>query len=211
MNKIITISREFGSGGRELGRRIAEILGFAYYDQEIITQIAQKSGLAEEYVNSIVEKRPVTYFPITSAQTLATPLTPAFDFSMKVYTEQINIIEDLATKSDCVIIGRAADYILRDYNPVNLFIHANMDSRMERCRQRATDAEELSDSKLKSHIHTVDKSRAKYYRFFTGLKWGEKENYTLCVNTSGTIIKDIALPLSELLTSILSCRRGGAR
>lgn len=208
MNKIITISREFGSGGRELGRRVAEALGFAYYDQEIITQIAKKSGLAVEYVNSIIEKKPLNYYPITSAQTLASPLMPPFDFSMKVYTEQINIIEDLATKSDCVIIGRAANYILRDYNPINMFIHADMESRMERCRQRATEKEELSDSKLKSHIQAVDRSRAKYYKFFTGLKWGEKENYTLCINTSGTIIKDISLPLSELLKSILTCREG---
>lgn len=207
MNKIITISREFGSGGRELGRLIAETLGFAYYDQEIITRIAQKSGLAEEYVNSIVEKRPHTYIPITSAQTLATPITPAFDFSMKVYTEQINIIEKLATRSNCVIIGRAADYILRDYDPLNMFIHADMESRMERCRQRAPEGEDLSDTKLKSHIQAVDKNRAKYYKFFTGKKWGDKENYTLCINTSSTIIKDIASPLSRLLDSMLTCQK----
>src|SRR5690554_6980019 len=154
MNKIITISREFGSGGRELGRYLAETLGIAYYDQEIITQIAQKSGLAEEYVNSIVENRPLTYYPITSAQTLAPPLTPPFDFSMKVYTEQINIIEDLALKSDCVIIGRAADYILRDYRPINMFIHADMESRMKRCRERATRSEEHT-SELQSRPHLV--------------------------------------------------------
>ena len=206
MNKIITISREFSSGGRDLGRYLAETLGIAYYDQEIITQIAQKSGLAEEYVNSIVENRPLTYYPITSAQTLTAPITPPFDFSMKVYTEQINIIEDLALKSDCVIIGRAADYILRDYRPINMFIHADMESRMKRCRERATEDEQLSDTKLKSRVQEVDKNRAKYYRFFTGRKWGEKENYTLCINTSNTVIKDIATPLAQLLKSMIECR-----
>ena len=206
MNKIITISREFGSGGRELGRRLAEILGIAYYDQAIITEIAQRSGLAEEYVNSVVEKRPFPYFPITSAQTLTTPITPPFDFSMKVYSEQINIIKDLASKSDCVIIGRAANYILEDYKPINMFIHADMESRMRRCRERATEDEQLSDAKLKSRIQEVDKNRAKYYRFFTGRKWGEKENYTLCINTSNTVIKDISIPLSQLLKSMIECR-----
>lgn len=207
MNKIITISREFGSGGRELGRRLAEILGIAYYDQAIITEIAQRSGLAEEYVNSVVEKRPFPYFPITSAQTLTTPITPPFDFSMKVYSEQINIIKDLASKSDCVIIGRAADYILEEYKPINMFIHADMESRVQRCRERATEEEEqLTDVKLKSRIQEIDKSRAKYYRFFTGRKWGEKENYTLCINTSNTVIKDIAPSLAQLLKSMIECR-----
>ena len=206
MNKIITISREFGSGGRELGRCLAEALGFAYYDQEIITGIAEKSGLAEEYVNSIVEKRPFTYYPITINQTLTSAYTPQFDFSLKVYTEQINIIEDLASKSDCVIIGRAADYILREYKPVNMFIHADMESRLQRCRHRAPEDEQLSDSQLKARIKAVDKNRARYYKFFTNRKWGEKENYTLCINTSGTVIEDIALPLSVLSKSILTCR-----
>ncbi|SRR5690554_1057216 len=206
MNKIITISREFGSGGRELGRCLAEALGFAYYDQEIIIEIARRSGLAEEYVNSIVEKRPFTYYPITNAQTLTAAYTPQFDFNVKVYTEQINIIEDLASKSDCVIIGRAADYILREYKPVNMFIHADMESRLRRCRRRAPEDERLSDSQLKAQIKAVDKNRARYYKFFTNRKWGEKENYTLCINTTNTVIKDIALPLSELLKSILACR-----
>lgn len=206
MNKIITISREFGSGGRELGRCLAEALGFAYYDQEIIIEIARRSGLAEEYVNSIVEKRPFTYYPITNAQTLTAAYTPQFDFNVKVYTEQINIIEDLASKSDCIIIGRAADYILREYKPVNMFIHADMESRLRRCRRRAPEDERLSDSQLKAQIKAVDKNRARYYKFFTNRKWGEKENYTLCINTTNTVIKDIALPLSELLKSILACR-----
>ena len=210
MNKIITISREFGSGGRELGRCLAEALGFAYYDQEIITGIAEKSGLAEEYVNSIVEKRPFTYYPITNAQTLTAAYTPQFDFNVKVYTEQINIIEDLASKSDCVIIGRAADYILREYKPVNMFIHADMESRLQRCRRRAPEDEQLSDSQLKAQIKAVDKNRARYYKFFTNRKWGEKENYTLCINTSTLVIKDLALPLSDLLKTILDCNNDQA-
>ena len=203
MNKIITISREFGSGGRELGRCLAEALGFAYYDQEIIIEIARRSGLAEEYVNSIVEKRPFTYYPITNAQTLTAAYTPQFDFNLKVYTEQINIIKDLATKSDCVIIGRAADYILRDYTPINMFIYADMESRIHRCRQRATEDEQLSDSKLKARILEVDKNRAKYYKFFTGRKWGEKENYDLCINTTQRKIKDLSNPISELVKTML--------
>lgn len=203
MNKIITISREFGSGGRELGRHLSEILGFAYYDQEIITAIAEKSGLAVEYVNSIVENRPFNYYPITSSQTLASSYAPQFDFSLKVYTEQINIIQDLASKSNCIIIGRAADYILRDYKPVNMFIYADIESRIQRCRQRASKNEEMSDAKMTARIKMVDKNRARYYKFFTDRKWGERENYSLCINTTNMPIKELAIPLSEMLNTII--------
>ncbi len=199
---IITISREFGSGGRELGKRLAEILGIAYYDQEIIAGIAQRSGLAEEYVNSIIEKRPVTYYPITIGQTLTAAFTPQLDFSLKAYIEQSNIIKELASKSDCVIIGRGADYILRKYNSFNIFVYADMDSRLQRCRQRASENEQLSDARMKARIKAIDNDRGRYYQFFTNRKWGEKENYTLCINTSKTVIKDIAIPVSGLLKSM---------
>lgn len=199
MNKIITISREFGSGGRELGKRLAETLGIAYYDNEIITGIANRSGLAEEYVSSILEKKTITYYPITIGRSFSASINPQLDLSMKVYVEQSNIIEELAAKSDCVMIGRCSDYILQEYNPFKIFVYADMDSRLSRCRQRAPEDEHLSDEEMKKKILRIDKDRAKYYKFFTDQKWGAKENYTLCINTSNTVIKDISLSVAELL------------
>lgn len=203
MNKIITISREFGSGGRELGKRLAEILGIAYYDNEIITGIAKRSGLAEEYVSSIVEKKIITYYPITIGRTFRASINPQLDLNMKVYSEQSHIIKELASKSDCVMIGRCSEYILREYNPLKIFVYADMDSRLERCRQRATEDEHFTDVEMKRRILSIDKDRAKYYKFFTHKKWGTKENYTLCINTSNTVIKDIASPIAELLKEML--------
>lgn len=203
MNKVITISREFGSGGRELGKRLAEILGIAYYDQEIITGIAQKSGLAEGYVNSIVDKRTIAYYPITIGRRLSAGFPIRHDPSMKIYIEQHNIIEELASKSDCVMIGRCSDYILREYNPFKIFVYADMESRLRRCRERASENECFSDSQMKARILAVDKDRARYHKFFTQQKWGMKENYTLCINTSNTVIKNIVLPVSELCKVML--------
>ncbi|MFV0414424.1 MAG: AAA family ATPase [Oscillospiraceae bacterium] len=207
MNKVITISREFGSGGRELGKRLAEILEIAYYDHEIIAAISERSGLAEEYVSGMAERRPVAY-PITIGQTLTSAFTLQFEHGVKIYAEQSNIIKELALKSDCVIIGRCSDYILRNYSPLKIFVYADTNSRLRRCRERAPKSERLSDSQIKAQLLEVDKQRAKYHNFFTGEKWGQKENYTLCINTSNTTIKNIATPMAQLLKAMLPLAGG---
>ncbi len=203
MNRIITISREFGSGGRELGKRIAESLGIAYYDNEIITAIAQKSGIAEEYVESITEKVPINYFPNTIGRSFHSPINPQLTLNAKIYGEQQTIIKELAKESDCIIIGRCSDYILRDYHPLRIFIYADKDARLKRCRQKSLENEHLSDAQMEGKIKEIDKNRAKYYKFFTGHKWGAKENYDLCINTSQIEIKAISLTIAELLKIML--------
>ena len=135
MNRIITIGREFGSGGRELGRRISEKLGFAYYDQEIVSEIAQRTSMSEQYVQSIVEHKPSFSFPIHIGRSFYPAPTPVFDQSMTVYQEQARIITEMAQKSDCVIVGRCGDYILKEYEPFRMFVYADMESKMKRCRE----------------------------------------------------------------------------
>ena len=162
MNKIITIGREFGSGGRELGRRLAEELGIAYYDREIIAEIAKRTELSEQYVQQIVEHRP------------------------------------LSQKSDCVLVGRCADYILKDKNPLKIFVYADMASKIARCRLKAPENEHLSDHEMRKQIKRIDRNRAKYYEFYTGRKWGDKLNYDLCINTTNTEIKKIVPRIAKL-------------
>ena len=130
MNKIITIGREFGSGGRELGKRIAEALGIAYYDKEIINEIAKKTDLAYEYVHQIIEKKPIIYYPITIGNTLNTYSHTVNTISAQVYAEQKNVIKELASKSSCVIVGRCADYILKDMNPYRIFVSQGFQSQV---------------------------------------------------------------------------------
>ena len=106
MRKIITIGREFGSGGRELGRRLSEDLGFAYYDQEIISEIAKRTSMSEQYVQSIVESKPSFSFPIHVSSSFYQMSDPMYDHAMAVYQKQTLIIEEMAARSNCIIVGR---------------------------------------------------------------------------------------------------------
>ena len=199
MARIITIGREFGSGGREVGKRLSDKLGIAYYDNEIITEIAKRTKLAEGYVQHVMENSPSTLIPITIGRTFYMGVDPVMEQNNAIYREQSRLIQELAEKSDCVIVGRSADYIPRDKNPLRLFIYARMEARMERCRKRAPEQEHFTDKELKRHIQDVDRRRAKYYQFFTGQTWGDKLNYDLCVNTSGADIPEVVEAIAKLV------------
>ncbi len=204
MNKIITISREFGSGGRELGKRLAEELHVAYYDREIVTAIAHRSDLAEDYVGQILENRIMTYYPITVASSFAAmPPTDTLQYvNHSIYSAQNDIILELGQKSDCVIVGRCADYILEDHRPFNIFVYADMASRIARCRAKGGKDAELSERELQKKIQSIDKSRAQYYRFYTGRTWGDRYNYDLCINTSGRDIGELAKAIAHTIDRV---------
>ena len=195
---VITLGREFGSGGRELGRRLADHLQIAYYDKEILTEIAKRTQLTEEYVHNVVEHHPYPLLPITIGHSLYPDMT--FQIQQSVYVEQSNIIKEMAAASDCIIVGRCADYILRDIKPFRIFVYADMESRISRCHQRAPEGEHLSDKEMKQMIQKVDKGRAKYYEFYTGEKWGDKSSYDLCINTSNVVIKELVPHLAAFLS-----------
>lgn len=122
MNKIITISREFGSGGREIGRRLAEAMKIAYYDQEIVAALIKRTKKAEEYVHYMEKERPLPLLPITTARTFGLPTNYAVTENLNFYMQESKIIQEVAEKSDCVIVGRCADYVLRDMKPIRLFM-----------------------------------------------------------------------------------------
>ncbi len=193
MNNIITIGREFGSGGRELGRLLSEILGVAYYDREIISEIAKRTSLSEKYIQHITERKPIIPFPIHTGRTFWAVIP---DYNQSVQQEQHAIIQEMAAKSPCVIVGRCADYILRDSSPFRLFVYSDMASKIARCRknERLTyretrpevdeSGQALTDKELSRRIEQINKGRADYYEFYTGQTWGDKSNYDLCINTA---------------------------
>ena len=190
MNQVITIGREFGSGGREFGKRLAEELGIAYYDGEIVSAIAKRSALAEDYVNQVLEQRIQAYYPITVANTLSVHHGDAvYKVTQSIYAAQTSIIQEMARKSDCVIVGRCADHILKDLQPgiklLRIFLYADIAARLARCRANGEDLEKESDKRLERRIRAVDRARAQYYRFYTGQTWGDRLNYDLCVNATG--------------------------
>lgn len=189
MNKIITIGREFGSGGREFGRRLAEELGFDYYDKEIISEIAKHTALSENYVQQVIEKNPHDLFPITVGHSFSYVDAYTLEKKQKVFRAQEKVIKEMAEKSNCVIVGRCGDYILRDYKPTKIFLYADIEAKVARCKARNEATEALSDKKLKKQIKNIDKNRARYYEFFTGETWGNKLNYDLCINTTDSDIR----------------------
>lgn len=199
MGRIITIGREFGSGGRELGRRLAEELHIDYYDRELLTEIAKHTSLAEEYIQNVVERQPHSLMPITIGRSFACGEDYVLKQVQAIYQAQSKIIRDLADKSDCVIIGRCADYILREQNPFRIFVYADMQSRVRRCMERRTDGETQTEKQMIKQIRAMDKNRARYYEFYTGLKWGDKFNYDLCINTSDAVIKEIVPAIAKML------------
>ena len=201
MNKIITIGRQFGSGGREFGKRLSEELGYAYYDKEIVVEIAKRTQLAEEYVRDIMEKKPGTFYPITTARTLhmsMTSMNHLLNHQTAVYAEQATLLRELAEKSNCVIVGCSADHLLKDLDPMRIFVYADLDARIARCRAKGEEPE-LTDKQLQKKILLVDKNRAKHYQYYTGHTWGARENYDLCINTTIAPIKQLAHSVARLI------------
>lgn len=194
MNKIITISREFGSGGREIGKRLADELKLSYYDKEIITKIAKETGMSEEYIKNISE-RGVYPYAFQFAKTFA-----SYSGIQKEQTDlliaQNKILKEIAEIGNCVIVGRGANIILEDYEPMNIFVYSDMESKMKRCRLKRKD-EELTDKELENKINQIDKNRREYHKIISDLTWGDKRNYHLCINTSGLETKKVIPSLSS--------------
>lgn len=190
--KIVTISREFGSGGRELGKRLAQELGWAYYDREIVSAISENSQLSREYVEQVMEQGVGFAYPITVRCTFSR-IPSLQQNNLRVLVEQQKVLKQLAQRGEnCVIVGRGADVLLREYGPLNLFVYADQQSKLARCRARAREGEDLSLWVLERKIRQVDNGRVKYRQLLTGTPWGRKESYHLCVNTSGRDIKGLA-------------------
>lgn len=194
MNTVITIGREFGSGGRELGRRIAEILGYEYYDNEILTEIVKHTELSENYIKEIVEGKSHRLFPITVEHTFVAGCDYTIQQVQNIYRAQTEVIKDMATKSNCVIVGRCADFILResDVKLFRIFVYADMESRIRRCFERAPEGEDMDEKQMRKYIQKIDKGRSSYYEDYTLQKWGDKSNYDMCFNTTNVRIEEIA-------------------
>lgn len=188
--KIITISREFGSGGRELGKRLADALGIPCYDKQILDMVAERKQLDPQYVESQSEKDLRTFYPTTIARGFAMPNHAILQTAQIMASEQ-EIIRKLSEKEDCIIVGRAADILLANKNPFRIFVCANEASKITRCRARAEGNEPLSDKEILRKCREIDKRRASYRKFFTDQKWGNASEYELCINTSGKEIKTL--------------------
>ena len=176
---VITIGREFGSGGRETGEKLAEKLGIRCYGKELLKEISEASGLQEKYIESMDERSPGV-FPMSSIVTASTAQVDFNSPSMKAYIAQFSTIQNIAERESCIIIGRCADYILSEReNVLNIFIYADMDKRIERVMR----VYGLNEKEAKKRIAKEDKQRAQYYEYYNDKKWGARNSYDICINT----------------------------
>lgn len=177
MKKIITISREFGSGGRCIGASLAKELGYTFYDKDIILQVAEKTGLSAKYIEERGEYAPKkNIFSYAFGRDAAGASVNDY-----IYQMQRTIIQEIAEKGKCVIVGRCADYILRDRDDVlNVFIHGN---EPEKCK-RIMELYNKSETDALAFMKDIDKKRGINYSYYTDQKWGATKNYALCLNSS---------------------------
>ena len=203
-NKIYTIGREFGSGGREIGEKLAERLGIKLYDKELLQQAAKESGFCEEIFENHDEKPTSSFLYSLVMDTYSLNgyhSAPFLDMPLnhKVFLAQFDTIKKIAERESCVIVGRCADYALSD-NPdcINIFIHADMDKRVKIISQRAN----ITESKARDLIQKQDKQRASYYNYYTSKKWGDSQSYHLTLDSGKLGIDgciDMILKFREIL------------
>ena len=184
-NTIITIGREFGSYGLDIGKRVAEELGLKLYDKDMLKRAAKESGLCEELFETHDEKptNSFLYSLVMDTYSLGYASSGYADMPLnhKVFLAQFDTIKKIASEGPCVIVGRCADYALEDFdNVVSIFIHADLDKRINRVSRM----QNITPAKAKDMILKNDKKRASYYNYYTNKEWGEAKSYDLCLNSS---------------------------
>ena len=199
-NTIITIGRQYGSGGKEIGHFVAEAFGIKLYDREMLARAAKESGICEELFETHDEK-PTNSFLYslvmdTYSMGYAGNTYTEMPINHKVFLAQFDAIKKIADEGPCVLVGRCADYALESYpNVVSIFIRADMEDRIRRVATRL----DLTDAKAKDLINKTDKKRASYYNYYTNKKWGEAASYELCLNSSELGVQGTAKAIEQYI------------
>lgn len=203
---IITVSRQFGSGGREIGKRLADALQLEYYDRELVSEIAAKTALDEGYVSKILENGGYKNYAFSFGRSLpvvaGTPSPVA-----EVLIAQQNVIKAIGNKGNCVIVGRSADAVLKSLKPFRIFVYADNESKLARCRKRAPENEHLTDKQMLKRFKEIDKGRKNLHDLVASKAWGDKDGYDLLINTSNIEIKEIVPALVDYITSYYKIKK----
>ena len=191
MSKIITISREFGSGGKYIGILVAKKLGIPCYDRDIIEKIAEESGFVDDFIKRVTE-----YAPSKSifAYSFVGRSISGESIEDKIFAIQEKVIKELADKGPCVIVGRSADYILRNYDTLDVFIYASNAEKVKRTMR----FKGVSEREARKLVKDTDKKRSINYKYYTGKTWGERENYTVMLNSTDLGIEKTADFIAEI-------------
>lgn len=196
---LITISRQFGSGGREIGQKLAKELNIPFYDKELLELAAKESGIDKELFETEGESTSRGFHLLAAmGYTLGSPITSINEMSLndRMFLVQSEVIESIAMQGSAVIVGRCADYVLKDHPEcINVFIHANMRSRIERART----SYEVDGDNLEKEIEKIDKRRVNYYNYYTDKKWGKVENYHVSLDSSRFGVDECVTVIKQLV------------
>ena len=200
---VITFARQFGSGGHEVAKTTAKMLGIPFYDKELIAIAAKESGLSEHLFDGLDEKptNSFLYSLVMGVQSGASTYCRYGDVtgSDNIFRIQAQVIRQIADKEPCVIVGRCADYILQEYeNLVSVFVHANIEQRIERIMKRY----DLKEKNAEDYINKTDKRRNSFYNFYTNRVWGSVDNYNLAIDTAQIGIKNAAEIIAEYVKKL---------
>ena len=190
--RIITISREFASGGRELGKRLADALGFQYYDSEIIDEIVRHTDFDAGFIDKVSDGEVSFNFHFGRSFGFSVN-QPAID----VLAAQHKVITELAQRRDCVIVGRLADIILAKEHPLKIFVYSDREHKIARCKERGELHPEATDRQIIRKCRQIDLNRRRTHDTFAPEKWGDRRGYNLCINTAGVDIKTLIPGLKE--------------
>ena len=202
---IITIARQYGSGGREIGERIAKALGIPLYDKEIINDAAAKGELNTDVIKNADESAANSLLYTLAMGSNVIGTTMHFGYKMpindRLFLLQSEVIKEYAAKGSCVVIGRCSDYVLKDEkNVLRLFIYGDIEHRRQRIAERHP---ELKSSQIIDSINKTDKRRSSYYNFYTGNKWGKYDNYDMAINSSTLGIEGTAQIIVAAIKDIM--------
>lgn len=194
---IITISREFGSGGRELGKRLADQLEYDYYDSEIISAVAKQNDMDSRYVEAVLSNHGWKNQPVTFRSTLGS-VSYMQSTQIALLLDQKKVIEGIAALGkDCILVGRNADVILQQYHPFNIFVCASREARLNRCLKRAPADEKLTEKELLRKMKQIDGIRAQTRELMSGAAWGQRDAYHLTINTTDWKIRDLVPAVAD--------------
>lgn len=195
--QIITISREFGSGGRLIGRRLADDLGIPYYDKELLSRISEESGFSKEMMEEAEMKAKNSFFySLSSAFGTGDSGPDSLSLNERFFLAQFDTIRKIADEGSCVIVGRCADYVLRGITgATNIFIYAEKGDKIK----RAVEEYNVPEKDVKKVMNDTDKARANYYNYHTGRKWGDPVNYNLCIDSGYISIDNIVKLIKDYL------------
>ena len=198
--RIITVSRQFGSGGRELGKRLADHLGWDYYDREIIQALAEDQGLNPDYVHMVLSTHGWHHYQLTYRNSFRQPMTGISRKTELLVRQREILLEIAETGNDCVIVGRDADVILQEHQPLRIHVVADMQARLARClryEEKRPEADRLTEKEILRNIRRIDRNRRHTREVLTGRSAGDASTFDLTVNAAGWDLKKLTEAVAE--------------